>query len=261
MGQHTPYQAQEDDPHGTIEPTFPPLQGQGIDPDTFRRVWERVMPDQSRSPLSVDPPGPEASVPARPSPRPENRAETGAETGAAASLSLPSPPAPSPPAPSPLAPSQPVPPPGPRRGRATSPAPCLGRPARPLHRTAGGADGPGPGGGRRRARPGQPGHRLRPADTGRPGRRPPARPPPAVAAYFLITGRRYQPPRPTPALSPPSPCPAATVPVGTALGADQPAGGPGQPATPASGPSSPAWPGRGPSTPPPSGPCWSDVTP
>ena len=33
-----------------------PVSGANIDPDTFRRVWDRVMPDQTYSPLEVEPP-------------------------------------------------------------------------------------------------------------------------------------------------------------------------------------------------------------
>ena len=33
-----------------------PMSGANIDPDTFRRVWDRVMPDQTYSPLEVEPP-------------------------------------------------------------------------------------------------------------------------------------------------------------------------------------------------------------
>lgn len=40
--------------------------GQGANPDTFRRVWDRVMPDQTNSPVAVD--VPETAVPARPTP-------------------------------------------------------------------------------------------------------------------------------------------------------------------------------------------------
>ena len=32
----------------------PALAGQDIDPDAFQRVWNRVMPDQSLSPIEVD---------------------------------------------------------------------------------------------------------------------------------------------------------------------------------------------------------------
>lgn len=34
------------------------LDGRQIDPETFRRVWARVMPDQRDSPLVLDPPAP-----------------------------------------------------------------------------------------------------------------------------------------------------------------------------------------------------------
>lgn len=33
---------------------LPSLAGQDIDPDTFQRVWNRVMPDQSLSPIEMD---------------------------------------------------------------------------------------------------------------------------------------------------------------------------------------------------------------
>lgn len=33
-----------------------PMSGANIDPDTFRWVWDRVMPDQTYSPLEVEPP-------------------------------------------------------------------------------------------------------------------------------------------------------------------------------------------------------------
>ena len=33
--------------------TVPPLTGEQIDQDTFRRVWDRVMPDQTGSPIAV----------------------------------------------------------------------------------------------------------------------------------------------------------------------------------------------------------------
>ena len=38
---------------------FTPINGTNIDPNTFRRVWDRVMPDQSGSPLAVDIPAAE----------------------------------------------------------------------------------------------------------------------------------------------------------------------------------------------------------
>ncbi len=40
--------------------------GQGASPDTFRRVWNRVMPDQANSPVVVE--APDTAVPAQPSP-------------------------------------------------------------------------------------------------------------------------------------------------------------------------------------------------
>jgi hypothetical protein len=45
-----------------------PLPQTGVDPETFRRVWRRVMPDESRSPLAVDPPRGK-----RPNPAPEGK--------------------------------------------------------------------------------------------------------------------------------------------------------------------------------------------
>lgn len=50
------------------------LSCQDMDPETFRRVWERVMPDQRDSPLVVDPPASNLP-PARPGPRPEQGGE------------------------------------------------------------------------------------------------------------------------------------------------------------------------------------------
>ena len=186
---------------------FSPLQGQGIDPDTFRRVWERVMPDQSRSPLSVDPPdpapsAPETSVPARPSPRPE----TGAETGAAASL----PPVPACSVPTCSVPTCSVPTcsvptcpaPWPEEGEGNLSGPCLGEAARPstgqleeLMALAREGAAAGRALANRATGSGQRTLAALSADHRRALRQ-------LSAAYFLITGRRYQPPRPTPALSP-----------------------------------------------------------
>ena len=44
--------------------------GEGVDPETFRRVWQRVMPDQENSPLEVDggEQPPDAAQPAVPTP-------------------------------------------------------------------------------------------------------------------------------------------------------------------------------------------------
>lgn len=51
------------------QPVPAALEAQQIDPEVFRRVWARVMPDQSRSPIAVDSPVPSASrAPASPSP-------------------------------------------------------------------------------------------------------------------------------------------------------------------------------------------------
>ena len=36
------------------EKTTIPSAGEGVDPETFRRVWQRVMPDQTDSPLEVE---------------------------------------------------------------------------------------------------------------------------------------------------------------------------------------------------------------
>lgn len=49
---------------------LPDLSQPDMDPETFRRVWERVMPDQRESPLVVDSPTSDLP-PARPGPRPE----------------------------------------------------------------------------------------------------------------------------------------------------------------------------------------------
>lgn len=62
---------------------FPALSGQDIDPDTFRRVWERVMPDQAQSPVAVTTPDsgatvPDSAVPGQPSTAPDTG--TGTET-------------------------------------------------------------------------------------------------------------------------------------------------------------------------------------
>lgn len=43
--------------------TLPPLSGKNVDQDTFRRVWERVMPDQTNSPISVEGTQAETQVP------------------------------------------------------------------------------------------------------------------------------------------------------------------------------------------------------
>lgn len=53
----------------SVDPS--PLEGQHIDPETFRRVWQRVMPDQSGSPISLSP-APEMGrlKPPSPAPRP-----------------------------------------------------------------------------------------------------------------------------------------------------------------------------------------------
>lgn len=50
--------------------TSPQLSLQPFDPEVFQRVWQRVMPDQSHSPIVVEPPLP-AAVPAL-SPVPKN---------------------------------------------------------------------------------------------------------------------------------------------------------------------------------------------
>ena len=63
------------------EKTTVPPAGEGVDPETFRRVWQRVMPDQTESPLAVEG-GSEAGLPdtARPA-VPTQTGETGEETG------------------------------------------------------------------------------------------------------------------------------------------------------------------------------------
>lgn len=48
---------------------FAPLSAQHLDPEVFRRVWARVMPDQKDCPIVVDPPT--RSQPHRPSPAPQ----------------------------------------------------------------------------------------------------------------------------------------------------------------------------------------------
>ena len=170
---------------------FSPLQGQGIDPDTFRRVWERVMPDQSRSPLSVDPPdpalsAPEASVPARPSPPPE--------TGAAAPL----PPVPACSVPTCSVPTCPAP--RPEEGEGNLSGPCLGEAARPstgqleeLMALAREGAAAGRALANRATGSGQRTLAALAADHRRALRQ-------LSAAYFLITGRRYRPCCSAPAL-------------------------------------------------------------
>ena len=52
----------------------PKLSLQPFDPEVFQRVWNRVMPDQSRSPIAMDAPS-QPAVPAL-SPAPEQPPET-----------------------------------------------------------------------------------------------------------------------------------------------------------------------------------------
>ena len=42
---------------------LPPLSGEGLDQDTFRRVWDRVMPDQTNSPIAVEGKQKETAIP------------------------------------------------------------------------------------------------------------------------------------------------------------------------------------------------------
>ena len=48
------------------------LDGRQIDPETFRRVWARVMPDQRDSPLVLDPPAPTSRNGKKPEERGKN---------------------------------------------------------------------------------------------------------------------------------------------------------------------------------------------
>lgn len=52
---------------------FAPLYPQHLDPEAFRRVWNRVMPDQKDSPIVLTPPAPRKPQPKppHPAPRPE----------------------------------------------------------------------------------------------------------------------------------------------------------------------------------------------
>ena len=59
------------------EKTVVPPAGEGVDPETFRRVWQRVMPDQTGSPLEVDHQTP-STVPD--TARPAVPTQTGGET-------------------------------------------------------------------------------------------------------------------------------------------------------------------------------------
>lgn len=70
------------------EKTVVPSTGEGVDPETFRRVWQRVMPDQTGSPLEVEN-GP-AAVPdtARPA-VPTQSGETGEGAGEESGADLP----------------------------------------------------------------------------------------------------------------------------------------------------------------------------
>ena len=52
----------------------PNLSLQPFDPEVFQRVWNRVMPDQDRSPIAMDAPA-QPAVPAL-SPAPEQPPET-----------------------------------------------------------------------------------------------------------------------------------------------------------------------------------------
>ena len=52
----------------------PKLSLQPFDPEVFQRVWNRVMPDQDRSPIAMDAPA-QPAVPAL-SPAPEQPPET-----------------------------------------------------------------------------------------------------------------------------------------------------------------------------------------
>ena len=74
------------------EKTTIPAPGEGADPETFRRVWQRVMPDQTDSPLAVETgqetaapetAAPETAAPAVPTPAPgaEGETEAGGQTG------------------------------------------------------------------------------------------------------------------------------------------------------------------------------------
>ena len=60
--------------------TTPSLDGKKIDRDTFQRVWDRVMPDQTNSPIAVErrgesTPSSDAAVPAESAPAPEPEPE------------------------------------------------------------------------------------------------------------------------------------------------------------------------------------------
>ena len=55
---------------------LPSMSGETVDQDTFRRVWERVMPDQTNSPIAVEDKKeetaiPETAVPGEAAPAPE----------------------------------------------------------------------------------------------------------------------------------------------------------------------------------------------
>lgn len=53
------------------------LDGRQIDPETFRRVWARVMPEQENSPLVLSPPAPNERRSARPEREGAERKGTG----------------------------------------------------------------------------------------------------------------------------------------------------------------------------------------
>lgn len=89
------------------------LAGQQIDPETFRRVWDRVMPDQRNSPIAVDRPAAEA--PPRPIPIKPNPQTGGTAGQPAAPGPIPAVPAPRPTALAPRRPSMPQPPDEPKR--------------------------------------------------------------------------------------------------------------------------------------------------
>lgn len=62
--------------------TLPPVSGEKIDQDTFRRVWDRVMPDQTNSPIAVEGDSvrtvvPETAAPGQTSPQPESPGQEG----------------------------------------------------------------------------------------------------------------------------------------------------------------------------------------
>ena len=49
---------------------LPALRGQDIDPNTFQRVWDRVMPGPPPPPAHPHPGPPRPPPPPRPAPRP-----------------------------------------------------------------------------------------------------------------------------------------------------------------------------------------------